>query len=152
MVELFRRPAGGMVESEKSTVLFSYFAQWFTDGFLRTDYVEPLKNTSNHDIDLSNLYGLTAEYTKILRSRVDGKLKSQIINGEEYPPFYYRDGQPDPEFVPLSMTHLLPRFEADARQEAGGRGPVRRGRGSGQLASRLPGDERPVLPRAQPDL
>ena len=38
VVELFRRPAGEMVESEKSTVLFSYFAQWFTDGFLRTDY------------------------------------------------------------------------------------------------------------------
>ena len=101
-----------MVESEKSTVLFSYFAQWFTDGFLRTDYKDPLKNTSNHDIDLSNLYGLRTENTNILRSRVDGKLKSQIINGEEYPPFYYRDGRPDPEFVPLSMTHLLPRFEA----------------------------------------
>ncbi len=50
-----------MIESEKSTVLFSYFAQWFTDGFLRGDYRDPLKNTSNHDIDLSNLYGLKSE-------------------------------------------------------------------------------------------
>ena len=87
VVELFRRPAGQMVESEKSTVLFSYFAQWFTDGFLRTDYRKSLKNTSNHDIDLSNLYGLRRQTTRILRSRVGGKLKSQIINGEEYPPF-----------------------------------------------------------------
>lgn len=112
VVGLFRRPAGEMVESEKSTILFSYFAQWFTDGFLRTDYKDPLKNTSNHDIDLSSLYGLRAESTNILRSRVDGKLKAQILKGEDYPQFYFRDGAPDPEFVPLPMTHLLPRFEA----------------------------------------
>ena len=112
VVKLFRRPTSGMVESRKSTVLFSYFAQWFTDGFLRSDYRNSLKNTSNHEIDLSNLYGLRSEHTNILRSHVEGKFKSQFINGEEYPPFYYRDGQPEPEFVPLSMTHLLPHFEA----------------------------------------
>jgi prostaglandin-endoperoxide synthase 2 len=33
--ELFTREK--FVESAKSTVLFSYFAQWFTDGFLRSD-------------------------------------------------------------------------------------------------------------------
>ena len=82
VVELFRRPAGGMVESEKSTVLFSYFAQWFTDGFLRTDYRKPLKNTSNHDIDLSNLYGLRAEsheHPAVARGREAQSLRSSMV-------------------------------------------------------------------------
>lgn len=111
VVELFRRPNGAMVPSDKSTVLFSYFAQWFTDGFLRTDYTNPLKNSSNHDIDLSNLYGPRKAVADVLRSRIDGKLKSQQINGEEYPLYYYENGQARPEFVPLPMTYLLPRFE-----------------------------------------
>lgn len=111
VVELFRRPEGTMTLSDKSTVLFSYFAQWFTDGFLRTDYNNPLKNTSNHDIDLSNLYGPRKAVADVLRSRTDGKLKSQWINGEEYPPYYYEHGQARPEFASLPMTCLVPRFE-----------------------------------------
>jgi prostaglandin-endoperoxide synthase 2 len=111
VAELFRRPRGGMREAAKSTVLFSYFAQWFTDAFLRANYDNPLKNTSNHEIDLSNLYGLRREVTDRLRSRVDGKLASQIINGEEYPPYYYLDGRPVEAFAPLPMTKILPRFE-----------------------------------------
>jgi prostaglandin-endoperoxide synthase 2 len=111
VVALFRRPKGLMKPSGKSTVLFPYFAQWFTDGFLRTSYVDPLKNTSNHDIDLSNLYGLRREFTEILRSHRDGKLRSQIINGEEYPAYYSEDGRPAGEFAGLSMTPLLPVFE-----------------------------------------
>jgi prostaglandin-endoperoxide synthase 2 len=111
VLALFERPKTGMKPSDKSTVLFPYFAQWFTDGFLRTDYQFPLKNTSNHDIDLSNLYGLTRADTLILRSRVDGKLKSQMINGEEYPPYYYENGQPVPAYTKLPMAYLLPRFE-----------------------------------------
>jgi prostaglandin-endoperoxide synthase 2 len=113
VVELFRRPPGGMRHSEKSTVLFPHFAQWFTDGFLRTDYEHPLKNTSNHDIDLSNLYGLKRQVTEILRSHVDGKLKSQFINGEEYPPYYYQEGRPKDEFRDLPLKYLLPTFEKD---------------------------------------
>ena len=44
----------------KSTVLFAYFAQWFTDGFLRSDRSvarDPRRNDSNHEIDLMPLYG-----------------------------------------------------------------------------------------------
>ena len=113
VVALFRRSKEGMVPSGKSTVLFPYFAQWFTDGFLRTDYLNPLKNTSNHDIDLSNLYGLRREFTQIVRSHADGKLLSQVINGEEYPPFYFEGGRPKEEFLKLSMTPLIPRFEQE---------------------------------------
>jgi len=103
---LFLRQGPAQLDG-KSTLLFPYFAQWFTDGFLRTDreaLVErkQIKNTSNHDIDLSPLYGPTPEVTKILRSHQGGKLKSQMINGEEYPPYYYQEnGAVHPDFVNL---------------------------------------------------
>ena len=88
---LFQKREGKTIESEKSTLLFPYWVQWFTDGFLRTDRSNKLKNTSNHHIDLSPVYGLTRKQTHLLRAFKDGKLKSQMINGEEYPPFYYQD-------------------------------------------------------------
>ncbi len=93
------------IYSEKSTLLFPYWVQWFTDGFLRKkDRVEWFKNTSNHHIDLCPVYGLTASKTAMLRAFKGGKLKSQILNGEEYPPFYYEDpekGIVKPEFEGL---------------------------------------------------
>src|SRR5947209_2206820 len=115
VVELFRKRNGATVYSDKSTLLFPYFVQWFTDGFLRTDSPNRLKNTSNHHIDLSPVYGLTPKSTRMLRSFSGGKLKSQIINGEEYPQFYY-DAATDrvkPEFdglyTPVSQEReLLP--------------------------------------------
>ncbi|GAB1541205.1 hypothetical protein NUACC21_38750 [Scytonema sp. NUACC21] len=88
--------------SQKSTLIFPYFVQWFTDSFLRTDRLDPRKNTSNHHIDLCNVYGLNPKITHMLRSHKGGKLKSQFINGEEYPPFYYdENGQPKEEFKDL---------------------------------------------------
>ncbi|MDQ3327703.1 MAG: heme peroxidase, partial [Chloroflexota bacterium] len=59
VVQLFQRKPGAARVSAKSTLLFSHFAQWFTDGFLRTDRENYLKNTSNHEIDLCQVYGLT---------------------------------------------------------------------------------------------
>ncbi len=110
VAQLFKRGKGKEAESPKSTVLFSYFAQWFTDGFLRTVYkpvhgwppiVGTGRNTSNHDIDLTPLYGVNREITEVIRAKVGGRLKSQTINGEEYAPFYFRDGQVLPEFQAL---------------------------------------------------
>lgn len=99
VVELFRRAPGRFKVSGKSTVLFSHFAQWFTDGFLRTDRRDPRKNTSNHDIDLSQLYGMKPDHGKFLRRFQEGKLKSQCIHGEEYPPFYFdAEGWIRPDF------------------------------------------------------
>jgi prostaglandin-endoperoxide synthase 2 len=111
VVNLFRRPAAGERQSIKSTLLFSHFAQWFTDGFLRTDRTFPLKNTSNHDIDLSPLYGTRAAHTALLRAKTGGRLKSQVIRGEEYPPYYYdNNGNPSPEFLrlPIFAPESLP--------------------------------------------
>jgi prostaglandin-endoperoxide synthase 2 len=114
VAELFRKRNGQTVYSDKSTLLFPFFVQWFTDGFLRTAHPNRLKNTSNHHIDLSPVYGLNPESTDTLRSFKGGRLKSQIINGEEYPEFFYDQttGIVKPEFhglyEPLSDENRLP--------------------------------------------
>ncbi len=112
---LFRKRNGRTILSTKSTLLFPYWVQWFTDGFLRTDRVNRLRNTSNHQIDLCTVYGLSPVQTRMLRAFAGGRLKSQEINGEEYPPFYYADsesGTVKPEFeglyVPLNDEIRLP--------------------------------------------
>ncbi|MGK7912627.1 MAG: peroxidase family protein [Synechococcus sp.] len=88
---LFEKQDGKTIESDKSSLLFPYWVQWFTDGFLRVDQKNRRQNTSNHEIDLAPLYGLSKESTDKLRLKKDGKLKSQILNGEEYPLFLYED-------------------------------------------------------------
>ena len=65
--ELFTRPNGTQVLSKKSTCLFPAFAQYLTDGFIRTDPNDRAKTTSNHEIDLCPLYGRTEAQTLILR-------------------------------------------------------------------------------------
>ena len=96
VVKLFERPAEGGRVCPKSTLLFPVFAQYLTDGFLRTDMEARERTTSNHEIDLSPLYGRTAEQTDVLRQRDEtpgrkGRLKSQELNGEEYPPYLYEE-------------------------------------------------------------
>ena len=107
MQALFKRPPGGQRMSDKSTCLFPAFAQYLTDGFIRTDASNLGKTTSNHEIDMCPLYGRTQAQTKILRetdlSKGLGRLKSQIIDGEEYAPFLFVDDgtRVDPQFVGL---------------------------------------------------
>lgn len=127
VAELFRRPvrqsAGGEVEvmreCAKSTVLFAYFAQWFTDGFLRSKRAEPdaasrfgeldprryrdiTRSESTQEIDMTQLYGLQREQTLALRAMEGGLLKSQQIGDEEFPPFLcYGEGIIKPEFASL---------------------------------------------------
>ena len=72
------------IKTSRSSVLFMFFAQWFTDSILRIDPADRRKNTSNHNIDLCHIYGLREETARLLRSNNDGKLASQTINGEEY--------------------------------------------------------------------
>lgn len=109
VADLFERRPGREQVSRKSTVLFSHFAQWFTDGFLRTVQDDVCKNTSPHEIDLCQLYGLNPDVTGELRSGQGGRLKSQIINGEEYPCFYYNaDGQTSFKHVPAPLTGRFP--------------------------------------------
>lgn len=114
VAKLFARPAGAQLLSAKSTCLFPAFAQYLTDGFIRTDVhldddpvLKRRKTTTNHEIDLCPLYGRTPGQARVLRrlsevSGQRGQLKSQILNGEEYAPYLYT---PDgltirPEFMP----------------------------------------------------
>ena len=75
------------MQTDRSSVLFAFFAQWFTDSVLRTDPDDRRKNTSNHDVDLCQIYGLYEHESRCLRSHSGGRLSSQIINGEEYPDY-----------------------------------------------------------------
>lgn len=98
VMELFKRPEGRARLSARSTCLFAAFAQYLTDGFIRTHPEDPRRTTSNHDIDLCPLYGRTAAQTHALRLNSNrrtrrGRLKSQIVNSEEWAPFLYPDGR-----------------------------------------------------------
>ncbi len=89
IVKLWQRRDNKEIPSTDTSMLFSFFAQWFTDSFLRTDPRDRRKNTSNHEIDLCQIYGLREEITNHLRSKEDGKLKYQIINDEIFPPYLF---------------------------------------------------------------
>jgi prostaglandin-endoperoxide synthase 2 len=122
MRALFVRPDGRQRLSAKSTCLFPAFAQYLTDGFVRTVPYDLRKTTTNHDIDLCQLYGRTRAQTLALRSRDDGagrrgRLQSQTLGGEEYPPYLYPDGGrvPDPQFDALDAPLFMPRQPKDAK-------------------------------------
>ena len=87
-----------MKENPRSSVLFCVFAQWFTDSFLRTHPVDPRRNTSNHEINLCQIYGLDEPSTWALRSGEGGRLKSRQVGGYEYPMLLYSNGVMDPQF------------------------------------------------------
>jgi prostaglandin-endoperoxide synthase 2 len=102
---LFKRTAGA-TKRDRSSVLFGYFAQWFTDSFLRVDPVDRRRNTSNHEIDLCQIYGLTEATANLLRAHTDGLLATQTIGGEEYPDYLFelQGGQ----YVPKARYAALP--------------------------------------------
>jgi prostaglandin-endoperoxide synthase 2 len=118
VAELFTRDAGTMTACPKSTLLFTCFAQWFVDGFLRTQRVDPAgqrdprRNESPHQINLNTLYGLTDDMTEQLREHQGGRLKSQHIGGEEYPEYLCAGGDRKPQFqnllLPLGFAEMRP--------------------------------------------
>ncbi len=108
VVDLFERTTVGDQPSPKSTLLFPHFAQWFVDGFLRTNPRNYKRNTSTHDIDLSQLYGQTVDVTRMLRlgsERQRGRLKCQRRNGQEFPPYYFdENGKAHKAFKDLEIV------------------------------------------------
>ena len=111
---LFRPGADGPRVSERSTLLFPCFAQWFTDGFMMTDDADRRRTTTNHQIDLGQLYGLRPEVTAALRRRSEqpgqkGRLKSVVVGDEEWPPrLFDAEGRRVPEFAALPTPLRLP--------------------------------------------
>jgi prostaglandin-endoperoxide synthase 2 len=98
-----------MQKNPRSSVLLCFFAQWFTDSFLRTNPGDPRRNTSNHEIDLCQIYGLDEPSTWALRSGDRGRLASRAIGNAEYPPHLYLNGVLDPRFYdsdPVGQTGL----------------------------------------------
>ena len=87
VLDLFRRPPGRSRPSTDTTVLFMLFAQWFTDSFLRTERGDPRRNTSTQEIDFCQIYGISEARTRLLRAMEGGRLASQSIGGQEFPPF-----------------------------------------------------------------
>ena len=121
--KLFERK--GDRRATDTSLLFPFFAQWFTDSFLRTKWKEPGKqdfaeNESNHEIDLCQIYGVGEEQTTMLRAGTGGCLKSQEINGEEFPfpaPLFEDKGQGPvlrPEFDGLYTQNNFDRVFAGA--------------------------------------
>jgi prostaglandin-endoperoxide synthase 2 len=110
---LFRvRPEGPRL-STQSTLLFPSFAQWFTDGFLMTVDTDRRRTTTNHQIDLSQLYGLHEAHTRALRqdgaTGRRGRLRSvTTATGEWAPPLYDQAGAKRPEFEALPDPVKLP--------------------------------------------
>ena len=132
--DLFVRAQDSQQLCKKSTCLFPAFAQYLTDGFIRTrmpntsagEKDDPLRkqNNSNHQIDLCTLYGRTQEQTKQLRvnsqqNGLRGRLKSQNILGEEYSPFLYEnDGETEnTEFSELDKPLGLDQCARELRKK-----------------------------------
>lgn len=120
---LFMRPSTGMKPS-RSSVLFMFFAQWFTDSFLRFKWDDRRQNTSNHEIDLCQIYGLDEKTTTTLRARgpnreVLATLACRKIGGEEYPDLIYEKTPGGGERIKdhyldlpcvVEMNRLFPKF------------------------------------------
>jgi prostaglandin-endoperoxide synthase 2 len=125
VVALYRRER--MIPATDTSVMFMFFAQWFTDSFLRTSLTDYRKNESNHEIDLCQIYGRKIEATNLLRSMQGGRLKSQLIDGEEYPEFLFApreagqqavfkpefEGLFDPAFITDVILRSAPERQTD---------------------------------------
>jgi prostaglandin-endoperoxide synthase 2 len=110
--------AAGARLSDKSTLLFPSFAQWFTDGFLMTSALDSRRTTTNHQIDLSQLYGLDENVQRALRLLSEkrghrGRMLSEDHNGEEWAPrLFDLNGDRAARFAvvptPMKMPPTLP--------------------------------------------
>lgn len=123
VAKLFAATSGAQRQCPKSTCLFPAFAQYLTDGFIRTRVAndppfgdgkeDRRRTTSNHEIDQSPLYGRTEAQTAVLRLNSEasgrkGRLSSQMIGGEEFPPYLFDDaGKIKPEFCDPAGNCLL---------------------------------------------
>jgi prostaglandin-endoperoxide synthase 2 len=119
LTELWRRET--FQPCQRSSVLFTFFAQWFTDSIMRIDFRDRRKNTSNHDIDLCQIYGLDSKTTELLRTHNGGELAHSLRADGEYPDrLCHPDGSVKPHYASLPWANqqafdkLLAGFESEA--------------------------------------
>lgn len=106
VLPLFERQA--FLPCPRSSALLCFFAQWFTDSFLRTHPVDKRKNTSNHEIDLCQIYGLNESVAAILRSGSGGEMRHELIDGAEYgEKIFSNDHKEKPYFRDLPYLQQL---------------------------------------------
>ncbi|GAC1343451.1 MAG: hypothetical protein NVSMB18_19290 [Acetobacteraceae bacterium] len=116
------RPDGPRL-SQRSSLLFPAFAQWFTDGFLMTNE-DRRRTRTNHQIDLCQLYGLDATVTDVLRERNEspgrrGRLKSvETATGEWAPPLFDPAGNRTPGLEILPHPVHLPATLPPAKRQS----------------------------------
>ncbi len=160
--ELCVRPTvkGDQIDDLRCNLLFASFAQWFTDSFLRTAHHldfgpdgnpkmddkgksalrlpgRAMRNESNHEIDLCQIYGMNEKVTKMLRvdanadgfeARDKGCLRYQMGKDGEYPEFLLEKspGGPGkeltlrPEFSDMHHEPLLRSIFGSAAFNEGG--------------------------------
>ena len=91
---LLARPPTAYQPDDYSNFLFISFAQWFVDQFLMTNPTNPIKQYSRNVINLCTVYGDSLEVETLLRARAGGRLQSQRIRSEEYPPYITDETKP----------------------------------------------------------
>lgn len=96
---IFLRRPGEFTPCSRTSALFCFFAQWFTDSFLRTDPIDRRRNTSNHEIDYCQIYGLDERTTFAIRERQGGRMR--LENGL-LPRLTLPDGSVREQFLDLS--------------------------------------------------
>lgn len=76
----------------RSNVFFMYFAQWFTDGFFRSEYKAPRTTAEVQQVDLAAVYGSNANDSRFLRTHENGKMRlEEFSNGEFLPPLLFEE-------------------------------------------------------------
>ncbi len=98
---------GPMRPCKKTSALFCFFAQWFTDSFLRTHPCDRRRHTGNNEIDYCQIYGLDEGTTRALRVGRGGLMKMRALpGGDRLPLLVGADGTIAPEFAGLSYVAL----------------------------------------------
>ncbi|XP_064099544.1 prostaglandin G/H synthase 1-like isoform X1 [Macrobrachium nipponense] len=73
-------------DPQNSNLLFQYYALHFGRQFVHGPGTGPQLFRGTGEMDASHIYGAVEEDRLALRSGINGKLRSQILNGEEFPP------------------------------------------------------------------
>ncbi len=87
VANLFRRRGKFVRETNRmSSVIFPYYAQWFTHQFFNTKQSPGQSAFTEVPVgfNLSQLYGGPADENR-LREHVGGRMRLEVVNGEEYP-------------------------------------------------------------------